>query len=98
MQAKDLTAVFVIFAMAAGFATASQATECGTDCGSSSTTTGGTDDGGGDPEPKGNNGWGNGEDGVNPGTDNGNARQVSTKENTDPPQYDLDKVDRFGGR
>lgn len=95
MQPKDLTAAFLIFAMAAAFGTASYANECGTDCG---TTTPTTDDGGGDPEPKGNNGWGNGADGVNPGTDNGNARQVSTKENTTPPAYDADKVDRFGGR
>jgi hypothetical protein len=97
VQTKDLTAVFMIFAMAAGFATASQATECGTDCSGTGTSTG-TDGGGGDPETKGDNGWGNGADGVNPGTDNGNARQVSTKENTNPPQYDADKVERFGGR
>jgi hypothetical protein len=94
VQAKDLTAVFMIIALAAGFATESEAvTTCG-ECTGTETTTPGTED----PEPKGNNGWGNGEDGVNPGTDNGNARQVSTKENTDPPQYDQDKVDRFGGR
>jgi hypothetical protein len=95
VQTKDLTAVFVIFAMAAAFATSSQAETC-TECSGTVTSTG-TDDEGGD-EPKGNNGWGNGEDGVNPGTDKGSARQVSTKQNTDPPQYDLDKVDRFGGR
>jgi hypothetical protein len=96
VQAKDLTAVFMIIALAAGFATESAAEgTCGAEC---TSTTGTTTPGTEDPEPKGNNGWGNGEDGVNPGTDNGNARQVSTKENTDPPQYDQDKVDRFGGR
>ena len=96
MQTKDLTAVLMVFALAAACATASQA-ECLEGC--SSTPTGTTDDGGGDPpEPKGDNGWGNGADGVNPGTDNGNSRQVSTKSNPTTPVYDLDKVDRFGGR
>ncbi|HLQ19716.1 MAG TPA: hypothetical protein VK146_12130 [Tabrizicola sp.] len=47
---------------------------------------------------KGDNGWGNGADGINPGTDEGNARQVSTKANPQSPVYDLDKVARFGGR
>lgn len=93
MQTKDLTAAFLIFAMAAGFATASSA-ECTEGCEGTGTTTS-TDD---DPKPKGNNGWGNGVDGINPGTSKGNAQQVSTKENTDPAEYDLDKVDRFGGR
>jgi hypothetical protein len=97
VQPKDLTAAFMIFAMAAAFGTASFAEDCGAECTGTGTSTG-TDDGGGDPEPKGNNGWGNGVDGENPGTDNGNARQVSTKQNTDPAEYDLDKVDRFGGR
>lgn len=32
-------------------------------------------------EPKGNNGWGNGIDGVNPGTDAGPPSQVETKNN-----------------
>lgn len=93
MQTRDLTAVFVILAMAAGFATASSADGC-FECTGTGTSTG-TDDGG---KEKGNNGWGNGVDGINPGTSKGNAQQVSTKENTDPAEYDLDKVDRFGGR
>lgn len=89
MRTKKLTAACMIVALATGFATASFANGeggeegCITDCG---------------PEPKGNNGWGNGVDGPNPGTDKGNAQQVSTKQNTSPPAYDLDKVLRFGGR
>jgi hypothetical protein len=34
---------------------------------------------------KGNNGWGNGIDGTNPGSFNGNADQVSYKLNEDVP-------------
>lgn len=49
-------------------------------------------------DEKGNNGWGNGIDGTNPGTNKGNAAQVSTKQNTTPPVFDADKVSRFGGR
>lgn len=93
MQKRDLTAVFVILAMAAGFATASSADGC-FECTGTGTSTGTDDDG----DEKGNNGWGNGEDGENPGTDKGNTRQVSTKNNTDPAEFDADKVERFGGR
>jgi hypothetical protein len=34
-----------------------------------------------DPPTKGNNGWGNGIDGENPGSDEGPASQVTTKQN-----------------
>jgi hypothetical protein len=46
---------------------------------------------------KGNNGWGNGEDGTNPGSGHGNSSQVLTKMN-DPSVDDLAKVLKFGGR
>ena len=93
MQTKDLTAVLMIFALAAAFATASQANDCLEGC--SSTPPGTTDDGGGDPEPKGNNGWGNGVDGTNPGSDAGPPSQVETKNNREV----WDKFDgKFEGR
>lgn len=96
MKTKDLLSACSVFVVAVSFATTSFAefTEepeeppvgCLSECDP-------------DPEPeKGNNGWGNGIDGDNPGTDNGNARQVSTKKNTNPAEYDLDKVERFDGR
>lgn len=81
---KKLTAACMIFAMATGFATMSVAEgtgeeECFDDCG---------------PEPKGNNGWGNGIDGDNPGTTKGGTAE--TKMNV--PGVDPDKEARFGGR
>jgi hypothetical protein len=42
---------------------------------------------------KGNNGWGNGIDGTNPGSDKGNALQRSTKLNQTNP-----RSDKFTGR
>lgn len=65
MKTKDLTAAFVIFAMAGGFATASFANDC-SECTGTGT---GTD--GGDPGAKGNNGWGNGPDTTNAGSFSG---------------------------
>lgn len=75
MTAKKLTAACMIFAMSTGFVGTAFAEgeeepppECLSGC---------------EPEPtgKGNNGWGNGADGDNPGTDEGPASQVDTKEN-----------------
>lgn len=91
MKTKNLTAACMIIAMATGFASASFAIEVEeppVGCLSSECE---------EPE-KGNNGWGNGIDGTNPGTNKGNVAQVSTKQNTTPPVFDADKVDRFGGR
>lgn len=88
MKSKNLTAACMIIAMVTGFASASLAeTEPPPECIS-----------GCEPQEKGDNGWGNGADGPNPGTDEGNAKNVSTKSNPNVPVFDLDKVDRFGGR
>ena len=81
MQTKDLTAVLMIFALAAAFATASQANDCLEGC--SSTPPSSTDDGGGDPEPKGNNGWGNGDEGTNAGSDEGGTEDTKSDESRD---------------
>lgn len=72
MKPKKLTAVCVIIAMSTMFASASFAeggggeTPCERACNSQS---------------KANNGWGNGIDGDNNGTDEGTEEQVGTKEN-----------------
>jgi hypothetical protein len=89
VQTKDLTAVFLIFAMVAGFATASSAEGC-SECTGTGTSTG-TDDG----DEKGNNGWGNGIDPTNPGSNAGPPSQVETKNNREI----WDKFDgKFEGR
>jgi hypothetical protein len=80
---KKLTAAASVIALAMSFATSANA--CGeTPC---------------EPPPeeetKGNNGWGNGIDGTNPGSDEGPASQVSTKQN----ESVWDKFDgKFEGR
>lgn len=84
MTTKKLTAVCLLIAMATGFGSVSFAEtggeeECLNDCG---------------PESKGNNGWGNGIDGDNPGTSKGGT--ADTKENV--PGVDPEKEARFLGR
>lgn len=92
MQPKDLTAAFVIFAMAAGFATASLANDCGAECTGTSTGTGtGTD--GGDPG-KGNNGWGNGPDTTNAGSFSGKTAVTKSVNGLGADKFD----GKFSGR
>ena len=86
MKPKNLTAACVIIAMSTMFASASFAigpgeeTPCERACNSQS---------------KANNGWGNGIDGDNNGTDEGTAEQVGTKEN----DFVSEKFDgKFQGR
>lgn len=90
---KNLTTACMIVAMSVGFTSASFAeSEPPTDeppvgCLSSECE---------EPDEKGNNGWGNGIDGVNPGTDEGTKWQVDTKSNV--PGLDLGKFSKFEGR
>jgi hypothetical protein len=92
VQAKDLTAVFMIIALAAGFATESAAEgTCGAEC----STTPGTED----PEPKGNNGWGNGSDevdglgGTNNGSFTGGTAVTKSVNGLGPDRFDEKFVD-----
>jgi hypothetical protein len=84
VKTKNMTAACAIFGLAMSFAGMSYA----------------EGDGGGEEEcrceepTKGNNGWGNGLDGVNPGTSKGGT--ADTKENQ--PGIDPEKETRFGGR
>lgn len=95
MQTRDLTAVFVILAMAAGFATASSATdsECISGCETPPPPP---------PPPttkaKGNNGWGNGSDMVDGVVGSGTNSGSNSGATQDSKSVDGQGVDKFDGK